>query len=118
MNTSFFKILKYILSSLLIIICIFNSGLVIHKLVHPELPRIQIYKKRMLDLEFPLYISICFSELHDQNNRYTNLGYQGSFSWFVGQSIYNESHFGWNGHTKDGKTLGTTEGNSFSLSNA
>ena len=74
---------------------------------------IQVYKKSLLDLEFPLYFSICFSELENEENRYTNLGYNGPLPWFVGQSMYNKPHFGWNGHTKDGKTLGTTDGKSF-----
>ena len=76
---------------------------------------IQVYKKSLLDLEFPLYFSICFSELENEENRYKNLGYNGPFPWFVGQSMYNKSHFGWNGHTKNGKTLGTPDGKSFSL---
>ena len=115
MNRSFFGILKFILSLSLIIICIFNSWRVIYQLVNPELPMIQVYKKSLLDLEFPLYFSICFSELENEENRYTNLGYNGPLPWFVGQSMYNKSHFGWNGHTKNGKTLGTADGKSFSL---
>ena len=115
MNRSFFGILKFILSLSLIIICIFNSWRVIYQLVNPELPMIQVYKKSLLDLEFPLYFSICFSELENEENRYTNLGYNGPFPWFVGQSMYKKSHFGWNGHTKNGKTLATVDGKSFSL---
>ena len=42
--------------------------------------------------------------------RYEELGYTDGWRFYMGQSKYNKSIFGWNGHTKDGETIGTTEG--------
>ena len=42
--------------------------------------------------------------------RYKKLGYKEAYFWFAGESMYNKSIVGWNGHSKDGKTLGSTLG--------
>ena len=67
-------------------------------------------EKKLRHLQFPLSFCICLFKLENEGDRYKKLGYKGPHLWYVGQSIYNESHFGWNGHNKDGTTKGTIEG--------
>ena len=38
------------------------------------------------------------------------LGYERIEYFYRGRSLHNESLYGWNGHTKEGRTLGTVEG--------
>ena len=54
--------LKILTIIVLIIICIYNSGRVIYRLIEPEFPLIQVYKKRLQDIEFPLIFQICLNE--------------------------------------------------------
>ena len=50
-------------------------------------------------------------ELDNVNvERYKQFGYSSSYGFYRGQSLYNQSLVGWNGHTEDGETLGTIEG--------
>ena len=53
----------------------------------------------------------CAFDINDQDARYTKVGYKDSWNFFQGQSVFNDSVYGWNGHQKNGSTLGTVEGN-------
>ena len=104
--------LKILTIIVLIIICIYNSGKVIYRLIEPEFPIIQVEKKRLNDTEFPLIFHICLNEpkTKDNGNWYKPFGYNGDFEWFIGQSMYDNANYGWSGHTKDGSTIGKTKG--------
>ena len=58
---------------------------------------------------------ICLSEQDDNSASYKKLGYADDFDFFFGKSRYNNSLFGWNGHTKDGGTIESTEGQYYLL---
>ena len=74
------------------------------------------------EIEFPLFFRICLNDLYDNERdveleldnvnveRYKQFGYSSSYGFYRGQSLYNQSLVGWNGHTEDGETLGTIEG--------
>ena len=96
----------------LMIICIYNSGKVIYRLIEPEFPIIQVEKKRLNDTEFPLIFHICLNEpkTKDNGNWYKPFGYNGDYEWFIGQSMFDNANYGWSGHTKNGSTIGTTKG--------
>ena len=102
--------LKILTIIVLIIICIYNSGRVIYRLIEPEFPIIQVEKKRLQDIEFPLIFQICLNEPKTKTNWYKPFGYKGDFEWFIGQSMYNNANYGWSGHTKNGSTIGKTKG--------
>ena len=38
------------------------------------------------------------------------LGYSNVWQFYAGQSLFNKSLVGWNGHTIDGGALGSTDG--------
>ena len=106
--------LKILTIIVLIIICIYNSGKVIYRLIEPEFPIIQVEKKRLNDTEFPLIFHICLNEhktkTKEDGNWYKPFGYNSAFDWFIGQSMYDYKNYGWSGHTKDGSSIGTTKG--------
>ena len=106
--------LKILTIIVLIIICIYNSGRVIYRLIEPEFPLIQVYKKRLQDIEFPLIFHICLNEpktkTKENGNWYKPFGYNSDFEWFIGQSMYDNANYGWGGHTKNGSTIGKTKG--------
>ena len=109
MAKSIFKQLITLINFTLLIICITNSCDVIYRLVNPELPSFREYETKLKDIEFPLSFKICLNELKP-DDRYKKLGYWSRSYFFLGRSKFNYSHFGWNGHTEDGATIGTTEG--------
>ena len=106
--------LKILTITVLIIICIYNSGTVIYNLIEPKFPIIQVEKKRLNDTEFPLIFHICLNELRTNTREndisYKSFGYNSSYEWFIGQSMYGNANYGWSGHTKDGSTIGKTKG--------
>ena len=60
-------------------------------------------------IDFPIIFKICVDETVNKSSRYKNVGYQDSFDFFNGQSMYNSSIFGWTGHTQNGSTLTSTK---------
>ena len=94
MAKSFFKRLINLINFTLLTICIINSCEVSYKLANPELPSIREYE----------------ANLKETYDRYHRLGYEDKMNFFLGRSKYNKSHYGWNGHTEDGATIGPTEG--------
>ena len=110
MAKSFFKRLINLINLILLIICIINSCDVFYKLVNPALPSIHEYDTNLKDIEFPISFRICLDDLNKTYDRYKKLGYEDDYHFFLRRSKYNKSHYGWNGHTEDGATIGTTEG--------
>ena len=110
MAKSFFKRLINLINFTLLIICIINSCDVFYKLVNPELPSIHEYETKLKDIEFPISFKICLNDPKNTHDRYQKIGYKDVYRFFKGTSKYNKSHVGWSGHTKDGATIGTTEG--------
>ena len=47
---------------------------------------------------------------HNETRILQSLGYKRIYMFYMGKSKYNSSLFGWNGHVKNGSTLGSTEG--------
>ena len=85
-------------------------------MLNPDLPTTKTYVKHLNEIEFPLVFRICAYEFDRSNVRFQNYGYSYDFDYFIGQSMYNNSLFGWNGHTKNGSTIGSFEG--YNLYNA
>ena len=106
--------IKMLAITVLIIICIYNSVMVIYRLIEPKFPIIQVEKKNINDTEFPLIFHICLNEpkskTKEDGNWYKPFGYSSDFEWFIGQSMYDNANYGWSGHTKNGSTIGKTKG--------
>ena len=61
-------------------------------------------------IEFPLIFKICIKPgFNDAKLR--KLGYLNGFTYLEGMSRYNESHFGWAGHTQEGNIVSNVSGN-------
>ena len=85
--------------------------LVVYSMICPNTPSVKVYKKRFNEIDFPISIKICSTEDQDSDiKRHNFTGYAKSFKFFMGESMFNDSLFGWRGHTKDGLTLGSTQG--------
>ena len=77
---------------------------------YPSLPEIKRTNVNLKDIQFPLSLRVCVSEIENSDLRYLNIGYKNDFELFFGKSGYNESLFGWSGHTKDGSIIGEISG--------
>ena len=82
-------------------------------ILFPDWPEIKITNKDLKDIEFPLSFRICVSEIDNSYERYTDHGYTHDFAFFNGESSYNSSLIGWNGHTQNGSTIGPLRGLNF-----
>ena len=60
------------------------------------------------DVEFPIVIKICVIPTYNMTALYEH-GYEDEYYYFLGQSRFNESAYGWAGHTNSSKNLGTVE---------
>ena len=96
---------------------VFSIALVIHvflvvfSMIYPNTPSVKVYKKSFNEINFPISIKICATEDRDSDiMRHNVTGYARVFKFFMGESMFNDSLFGWRGHTKDGSTLGSTQG--------
>ena len=81
-----------------------------YQMLYPELPSTKTYKKPFKDVDFPLVFRICAHELENSSAKFQKYGYGYDGFYFVGQSMYNASIFGWNGHTPNGSTIAPFEG--------
>ena len=81
-----------------------------YNLQNPKYPSVRIYKKNLSDIEFPISFKLCVRELNNNNIRYQKHGYKNEYYYFLGESMFNENLFGWNGFTKTNKTFGSVEG--------
>ena len=102
---------------------VFSIALVIHvflvvfSMIYPNTPSVKVYKKSFNEIDFPISIKICATEDRDRDTmRHNVTGYKRSFKFFMGESMFNDSLFGWRGHTKDGSVLGSTQGISYDSS--
>ena len=97
---------------------IFNLSVVLVSLAHiftiyedsidPPVPDVKHYDEDLKNLDFPLIFKFCFLN-HKIVSVLTDLGYDGILNFYRGQSMYNASLYGWNGHTPEGGTKGSTK---------
>ena len=77
----------------------------------PGNPNLRVERKNLQDIGFPLAFKLCVDP--DTNYSFANyrkFGYMGSYYFFRGESMFNESLRGWNGHTRNNSILGTVKG--------
>ena len=97
----------YIFFSLVFVI---HVGFMGHKILYPEVPEMIVNIKNLGEIEFPILFQICAFDIDDNDERYNKVGYQHSYYFFLGKSMFNDSVYGWNGHQANGSTLDTVEG--------
>ena len=103
------KQIDVLINIIVIVICIVHISLTGYQALFPDLPSIRIQDKTLNEIEFPLLIQMCVSEI-EKTDIYTELGYEHDMEFYFGKSVYNDSLFGWNGHLKNGSTIGPIQG--------
>ena len=68
--------------------------------VKPTLLNTQVKEINLSDIDFPLDIKICVMPGFNET-ALNQMGYKTSKKYFKGESKFNESIFGWAGHTPD-----------------
>ena len=110
------KVLKIILKVINLIFffgCLTHIGMNGYYIFYPELPSIRVYKTHLQTIEFPLVFKVCAQDRKNGSvDRYIKFGYNNAYNFFLGKSMFNESLYGWNGHTKNGSTIANVKGNS------
>ena len=66
----------------------------------------EMSREQLSDQPLPLRISLCLKPGLNKTEL-SNAGYLDETNYSYGQSIYNRSLFGWNGHTKEGRNMPT-----------
>ena len=79
-------------------------------ILYPDLPEIKVLKKDLKNIAFPLSFKLCVSEKHKSSDRYQKVGYHNDVDFFKGKSMFNDSLYGWSGHTENGSTFSNVQG--------
>ena len=97
------------LSTSFTIACLIHVAFIGYYIIYPELPDIKIYSKDLKDITFPLVFRLCAQEHQNPKEKYRKIGYDNSMEFFIGRSMYSWKHYGWNGHKKGNKVIGSLE---------
>ena len=82
-----------------------------YKQKYPDNPTVKIYKRPLSDIAFPITLKFCITDLGEKPAaKYQKYGYSNVWPFFLGQGRHGGNIFGWNGHTKNGSTIGTVQG--------
>ena len=102
------KRLSIIANFTLVVICVIHICNIGYSNLHPDVPDIVVYKRNLKEIDFPLSFRLCiFSK---DSAKFQIVGYKNEFNFFKGQSFFNHSLIGWNGHRQNGSTVGSYEG--------
>ena len=85
--------------------CFIHFLLIGYSIIFPELPETKVYNVDLKDIEFPLVYKLCFYDLLNPKKRFQELGYGDIWDFYRGRSMYNNTLYGWSGHTKNGSSL-------------
>ena len=104
--------LSQILDIVLIISCVVHVTFIFYNNSNPAIPEIIIKNKNITDVDMPLSFIFCLRNINSEleNEKYLQAGYNSSYSFFSGTSMYNNSVVGWFGHRKNGSTYHSLEG--------
>ena len=87
-----------------------QTTMLIESMMNPQETLIGTHKVGFEKIEFPLIFKICIKPgFNDTELR--KLGYLNGFTYLMGVSRYNHSHFGWAGHTPEGAVVSNVSGN-------
>ena len=80
-----------------------HMSFIVYYILHPSTPSVKHESNKLKDIEFPLDFSICFHDF--ESNRFENYGYLYDQRLFRGDSKFNKTIVGWNGHRENGSTI-------------
>ena len=81
-----------------------HLSIIAYDLKYPQYPSVRIRKTELRNIDFPVVFRFCIRDDKDKNT-FQKLGYKNRYSAFLGNSMFNNSLVGWNGHTQDFLTL-------------
>ena len=94
-----------------LVVFLVHVSFIAFNLKNPEYPSIKVYQKNLEDLGYyPISIKLCAKQNASVKNMFRKFGYSHDYKFFIGESLYNTSIKGWNGHTEDGNTLTSLNG--------
>ena len=105
MNIKISRSIVGIIRLLFLLIFFVHVSFIGYYTVHPELPSIEKHIVDFKDIEFPFIFRLCATEKINKDERYRKIGYKNVYDFFLGESMYNESNYGWNGHQENGSTI-------------
>ena len=91
-------------------VCLVHVSMNAYYILYPDLPDIKVLKKDLKNIAFPLSFKLCVSERHKSSDRYQKVGYHNDVDFFKGKSMFNDSLYGWSGHTENGSTFSNVQG--------
>ena len=106
---------QIIINGLFTIVLLIHVLLIGENLLFPGNPNVRIERKDLMDIKFPLAFKLCVSSSSQQDDgdefkNYEKFGYNSSYHFFRGVSMFNGSMRGWNGHTRNNSILGSVKG--------
>ena len=69
----------------------------------------RVEERDFYEIEFPLTIKVCISPGFN-DTMLKEVGYEDTFDYFMGVSRFNQSVFGWAGHTNTSESVGNVSG--------
>ena len=90
------------------IFLIIQLSILLEGFIKPTLTHTWEKDVRLGDIEFPIVIKICVIPTYNLTSLY-DYGYEDKYRFFLGQSRFNNSTYGWAGHTNSSTTLGSVE---------
>ena len=76
-------------------------GLSFYGQIRPDKTVAKTTKKRLEEIDFPVVFKICVNPSFNETEL-EGVGYENMYMYFMGQSRFNGSIYGWSGHTDDG----------------
>ena len=106
---------QIIINRLFTIVLLIHVLLIGENLMFPGNPNVRVERKDLKDIKFPLAFKLCVSSSSQQDDgdefkNYEKFGYNSSYHFFRGVSMFNGSMRGWNGHTRNNSSLGSVKG--------
>ena len=81
-----------------------HFSVIAYEMKYPKYPSIMIRKTDLRNIDFPVVFKFCVGDV-ENNEKFQRLGYADRYDVFMGNSMFNNSLVGWNGHTQNFSTL-------------
>ena len=108
--------IQYFINILFFVVFLVHVSLVAFNSMNPANPSIKVYKQKLEELEYyPISLKLCAKKASSVDNVFRKFGYSHDYKFFIGESCYNASIKGWNGHTKNGTTIASLNGEHYTF---
>ena len=108
--------IHYFIKIFFFVVFLVHVSLVAFNSMNPANPSIKVYKKKLEKLEyFPISLKLCAKKASSVDNVFRKFGYSHDYKFFIGESYHNASIKGWNGHTRNGTTIASLNGEHYTF---